>query len=62
MKNWVRKKIVDIYTVYKDGDWIESKDQPAEGLRLVQTGNAGNGIFKDRGEKARYISQDTFKK
>lgn len=62
MKNWGRKKIVDISTVFEDGDWIESKDQSAEGIRLIQTGNVGNGIFKDRGEKARYISEDTFKK
>ncbi|MEZ5172098.1 MAG: hypothetical protein R2850_00940 [Bacteroidia bacterium] len=61
MKNWGRKKIVDISTVFEDGDWIESKDQSAEGIRLIQTGNVGNGIFKDRGEKARYISEDTFK-
>jgi len=62
MKNWGRKKIVDISTVFEDGDWIESKDQSTEGIRLIQTGNVGNGIFKDRGEKARYISEDTFKK
>lgn len=62
MKNWGRKKIVDISTVFEDGDWIESKDQSAEGIRLIQTGNVGNGIFKDRREKARYISEDTFKK
>lgn len=62
MKNWGRKKIVDISTVFEDGDWIESKDQSEEGIRLIQTGNVGNGIFKDRGEKARYISEDTFKK
>lgn len=62
MKNWGRKKIVDISNIFEDGDWIESKDQSAEGIRLIQTGNVGNGIFKDRGEKARYISEDTFKK
>ncbi len=62
MKNWGSEKIVDISTVFEDGDWIESKDQSAEGIRLIQTGNVGNGIFKDRGEKARYISEDTFKK
>ena len=39
MKNWVKKKIVDISTVFEDGDWIESKDQSAEGIRLIQTGN-----------------------
>jgi type I restriction enzyme S subunit len=29
---------------------------------LVQTGNVGNGRFKDRAEKARYISEITFKR
>jgi type I restriction enzyme S subunit len=62
MKNWVRKKIAEISTVFEDGDWIESKDQSTDGIRLIQTGNVGNGIFKDRGEKARYISEATFKR
>jgi type I restriction enzyme S subunit len=62
MKNWIRKKIADISIVFEDGDWIESKDQSADGIRLIQTGNVGNGIFKDRGEKARYISEATFKR
>ncbi|MBS4072155.1 MAG: restriction endonuclease subunit S [Algoriphagus sp.] len=62
MKNWGRKKIVEISTDFEDGDWIESKDQSEEGIRLIQTGNVGNGFFKDRGEKARYISEDTFKR
>jgi len=62
MKNWGRKKLNEISTVFEDGDWIESKDQSSEGIRLIQTGNVGNGFFKDRGEKARYISEETFKK
>jgi type I restriction enzyme S subunit len=62
MKNWVRKEIAEISSVFEDGDWIESKDQSTNGIRLIQTGNIGNGIFKDRGEKARYISEATFKR
>lgn len=62
MMTWGRKKIVDISTVFEDGDWVESKDQSTDGIRLIQTGNVGKGIFKDRVEKARYISEDTFKK
>ena len=46
--------------VFADGDWIESRDQSPEGIRLIQTGNVGNGVFKDRSEKARYISEATF--
>ena len=45
---------------FGDGDWIESKDQSEEGIRLIQTGNVGNGEYKDKGDKARFISEDTF--
>jgi restriction endonuclease S subunit len=48
--------------VFADGDWIESKDQSSGGVRLIQTGNVGVGVFKDRSEKARYVSEDTFKR
>lgn len=43
-----------------DGDWIESKDQSESGIRLIQTGNVGNGVFKDKEEKSRFISEETF--
>ena len=43
-----------------DGDWIESKDQSESGIRLIQTGNVGNGLFKDKEEKSRFISEETF--
>ena len=62
MKKWKTKILIDVCTVFEDGDWIESKDQSDEGVRLIQTGNVGNGFFKDRGEKARYISEATFKR
>ena len=45
-----------------DGDWIEAKDQAEDGIRLIQTGNVGVGVFKDKGDKARYISEDTFER
>ena len=61
-KQWEVKKLADLCEAFADGDWIESKDQSSSGIRLVQTGNVGNGFFKDRGEKARYISEDTFKR
>ncbi len=61
-KGWKVEKLGDVCEVFADGDWIESKDQSPEGVRLIQTGNVGNGIFKDRGEKARYISEATFKR
>jgi type I restriction enzyme S subunit len=59
---WAQKKLADVCDVFTDGDWIESKDQSDEGIRLLQTGNVGEGRLKDRGNKARYISADTFRR
>ncbi|MBU4371024.1 MAG: restriction endonuclease subunit S [Proteobacteria bacterium] len=61
-KGWQTKMLVDTCEVFADGDWVESKDQSPEGIRLIQTGNVGEGVFKNRGEKARYISEATFKR
>jgi type I restriction enzyme, S subunit len=60
--NWQTKKLSEICAVFADGDWIEKKDQSQEGIRLIQTGNIGCGYFKDRVEKARYISEKTFQR
>jgi type I restriction enzyme S subunit len=57
---WTNKTLADVCTVFADGDWIESKDQSTDGIRLIQTGNVGEGEFKDRSDKARYISEETF--
>lgn len=43
-----------------DGNWIESKDQSVEGIRLVQTGNIGEGIYLDKPNHAKFISDETF--
>ena len=61
-KGWPTKTLGDVCEVFTDGDWVESKDQSSEGIRLIQTGNVGEGVFKDRAEKARYISEATFKR
>ena len=52
--------LADACDVFTDGNWIESKDQSPSGIRLIQTGNIGKGMFKDRLNKARYISAKTF--
>jgi restriction endonuclease S subunit len=54
------KRLDEVCAVFTDGDWIESKDQSTTGIRLVQTGNVGDGVFKDRRDKARWIDQSTF--
>ncbi len=51
-----------ICSTFGDGDWIESKDQSDEGIRLIQTGNVGKGVYIDKGERARYISESTFER
>lgn len=51
-----------ICSIFIDGDWIESKDQSESGIRLIQTGNIGCGYYKDKGDKAKYISEETFNK
>ena len=61
-KGWRMKSLIGVCEVFADGDWVESKDQSSEGIRLIQTGNVGEGVFKDRAEKARYISEATFKR
>ena len=45
--------VEQVCTVFADGDWIESKDQADDGIRLIQTGNVGNGVYLDKGERAR---------
>lgn len=59
---WPMVKLGDVCEMFIDGDWIESKDQSETGLRLIQTGNIGVGVFKNRAEKARYITENTFSK
>lgn len=56
----IEATLSSVSEVFTDGDWIESKDQSPSGIRLIQTGNVGIGEFKDRAEKARYISKETF--
>lgn len=57
-----RVELSSLCYTFIDGDWIEAKDQAEDGIRLIQTGNVGVGVFKDKGDKARYISEDTFER
>lgn len=57
-----QKELATLCDVFIDGDWIETKDQSNEGIRLVQTGNVGQGYFKDKDDKSHYISDETFKR
>lgn len=44
---------------FDDGDWIEAKYLTASGVRLVQTGNIGEGCFIEK-ELKKYISEASF--
>ena len=57
---WPRVKLGEVCELSADGDWIESKDQALSGIRLIQTGNIGNGRFENKAEKSRFVSEDTF--
>lgn len=43
---------------FTDGDWIETPFITNSGVRLLQTGNVGIGVFKEKG--FRFISETTF--
>lgn len=45
-------------TGFTDGDWIESPYITTEGIRLIQTGNIGCGMYREKG--FRYISEESF--
>ena len=62
LEKWEEKTIKQLSILICDGDWIESKNQSQSGIRLIQTGNVGNGFYKDKPENSRYISEETFKK
>ena len=55
-----RVALSSLCDTFIDGDWIEAKDQSDFGIRLIQTGNVGVGVYKDKEDKARYISEETF--
>ncbi|NOT89195.1 MAG: hypothetical protein HOP03_13585 [Lysobacter sp.] len=47
--------------LFDDGDWIEAEYLTSSGIRLIQTGNIGEGQFTDK-ESKKYISEESFKK
>ena len=59
-QGWEIKKLGEVCSLIADGDWIESRHQSEDGIRLIQTGNIGNGVFKAKDDKPHYISESTF--
>jgi type I restriction enzyme, S subunit len=44
---------------FTDGDWIEAPYIAEAGVRLIQTGNVGVGVYREQG--FRYVSEATFR-
>ena len=59
-QGWEIKKLGEVASLITDGDWIESRHQSENGIRLIQTGNIGCGAFKAKDDKPHYISEKTF--
>jgi type I restriction enzyme S subunit len=57
-KTAIKFMATDAFTLFIDGDWIESKDISDNGLRYITTGNVGIGFYKEQG--ASYITNETF--
>ena len=58
---WPMVELGEVCISMEDGDWIESKNQSPSGVRLIQTGNIGEGYFLEKKDNKRFISEDTFK-
>ena len=60
--HWSRTRIKRIARsgnkTFVDGDWIEAPYITTEGVRLLQCGNVGTGVFEEQG--FRYVSEETF--
>lgn len=61
-QKWPMVELGKLAKVFTDGNWIESKDQSENGIRLIQTGNIGFGEYLDKSGKTRFISEETFKR
>ncbi|MCL2663540.1 MAG: restriction endonuclease subunit S [Oscillospiraceae bacterium] len=62
MSKWEMVRLSSIATLMTDGNWIESKDQSPDGIRLLQVGNIGKGYYIEKADRAKYISEETFVK
>ena len=57
---WARVSLLDVSRgdgFFRDGDWIESKDQdPMGGVRLIQLADIGDGVYKD--QSSRFLTEE----
>ena len=48
-------------SLFDDGDWVEAEHITDQGIRLVQTGNIGSGVFVEKAAR-KYINEASFNK
>lgn len=59
-KSRIKKLAAGLVGLFTDGDWVESPYITDNGVRLLQTGNIGTGLYREKG--FRYISESSFVK
>lgn len=61
--NWQQKTLIELASgrkeLFDDGDWIESEHITTMGIRLIQTGNIGIGVYVEK-EAKKYIYEASF--
>ena len=57
---WPTTRLSSLMSTFVDGDWIEAPFITKEGIRLIQTGNIGIGMYLDKPKSQRFISPETF--
>lgn len=60
MSMWSYQSLDELCSFISDGNWIEAKDTSDSGIRMLATGNIGNGTFIENAGKNRFISVATF--
>jgi len=62
-EGWVVNTIIELADkkkeLFDDGDWVESEHITNRGIRLIQTGKIGIGIYLEKDNK-KYISEESF--
>jgi type I restriction enzyme S subunit len=60
-EGWERSRVDSVCREFSDGDWLESKDQGGDDLRILQISNIGLNAFVETGNY-RYITEDTLRR
>jgi type I restriction enzyme S subunit len=64
-EDWDVRSVYDLAenqkSLFDDGDWIEAEHITDKGIRLIQTGNIGIGVYVEK-EAKKYIYESSFEK